>query len=335
MYTSSSSSQAESAQRKIPRYVLYGETQEGNEGWFLNIEHLATRCQQRGWRIEPHSHPKFAQLLFVNSGSGTVTIEGVDIQFASPCVIIIPMHCVHGFDYQMYTDGQVITVAEFYLNQITERLPEFKKLWAKPSVIQLQRGSIELDELQAHMTKLERELEARSIGHFIAIESLMMTFFLNLIRFSAIEDVENNKQNTNQLRVVETFHQLIEEHYRQSWKLGDFAAALNISISQLRAACESVEGLSPIKILHQRKLTEANRNLMFSDLTIEQIAYWLGFSSPAYFTRFYKKESGVSPSDFRMNHRDINTKSAKDSSEMTPVKDASCLRYAVEMTQTS
>jgi AraC family transcriptional activator of pobA len=50
-------------------------------------------------------------------------------------------------------------------------------------------------------------------------------------------------------------------------------------------------------------ITEAKRNLIFGDMTMEQIAYWLGFTDAAYFTRFFRKEVGQTPSQFRIAAR--------------------------------
>jgi AraC family transcriptional activator of pobA len=76
-----------------------------------------------------------------------------------------------------------------------------------------------------------------------------------------------------------------------------------VSLVQLRAACAAATGQSPTKMIHARIITEAKRNLIFGDMTMEQIAYWLGFTDAAYFTRFFRKEVGQTPSQFRIAAR--------------------------------
>ena len=58
-------------------------------------------------------------------------------------------------------------------------------------------------------------------------------------------------------------------------------------------------------------ITEAKRSLIFGDMSIEQIAYWLGFLDTAYFTRFFRKEVGQSPSQFRLAAREQPPGAAK------------------------
>jgi AraC family transcriptional activator of pobA len=57
-------------------------------------------------------------------------------------------------------------------------------------------------------------------------------------------------------------------------------------------------------MIHARIITEAKRNLIFGNTSMEQIAFSLGFSNAAYFTRFFRKEVGQTPSQFRLSARD-------------------------------
>jgi AraC family transcriptional activator of pobA len=56
-------------------------------------------------------------------------------------------------------------------------------------------------------------------------------------------------------------------------------------------------------LIHARIITEAKRNLIFGDLSVEQIAFSLGFTDAAYFTRFFRREVGEVPSVFRVKAR--------------------------------
>ncbi|MEM8935725.1 MAG: AraC family ligand binding domain-containing protein, partial [Pseudomonadota bacterium] len=124
----------------VPRFILYGEGLDEWRGWFVNIEHLADRCSDRGWRIEPHAHPGFGQLMFLRSGRGTLQVEDQQRSFSSPCVIVLPKHTVHGFQYDTDCDGWVLTIEASYLSQILDKLPEFRRLWSEQRLIEFDRG---------------------------------------------------------------------------------------------------------------------------------------------------------------------------------------------------
>jgi AraC family transcriptional activator of pobA len=284
----------------VPQFLLYGERPEKREAWFVNIEHLADRCRDRGWRIEPHAHPDFGQVMFARSGRGVITIEDRSVPFESPFVLLLPPHSVHGFDYEVDTDGWMLTIEATYLRQINARLSEFSQLWAQPRTVSLDRDHDEATEFHRTLKTLEREVESKAVGHVVAAEVLLTSLFLMLVRCSGRPgETDNAGATRNEMRLVERFRELIDRHYRQDWQVQDYASVLGVSLAQLRAACVAATGQHPIKIVHSCIITETKRNLIFGEMSVEQIAYWLGFSDPAYFTRFFKKEVGKTPSQFR------------------------------------
>ena len=69
--------------------------------------------------------------------------------------------------------------------------------------------------------------------------------------------------------------------------------------AQLRSACKTTLGLSPLAILHDRIVAEAKRSLIYTTMSIADIGYALGFEDAAYFTRFFTRLLGVTPTKFR------------------------------------
>ena len=74
---------------------------------------------------------------------------------------------------------------------------------------------------------------------------------------------------------------------------------LGVSERQLRSACLKVAGMPPTQLVRKRVLLEAKRALLYSNMTVSEAAYYLGFSDPAYFSRFFARATGTSPRAFR------------------------------------
>ena len=284
----------------VPKVRLYVERPEKQDKWFVNVGRVTDRGR---WRTEPHAHPGYGQVIFVRNGRGVMNLEGRSVPFEGPCALLLPTDCVHGLDYDVDVDKWVVTVEVSYLAQVNAKLPEFMQLWTLPRIIAMDGDPEAATELYETVRKLDQELKARTIGHVIGTEALLTSLLLLLVRCANLEEAEVEVATPNAMRLADRFRELIDQHYRDNLRLQHFASMMAVSPTQLRAACIAATGLSPTKLIHARIITEAKRSLIFGDMSIEQIAYWLGFLDTAYFTRFFRKEVGQSPSQFRVAAR--------------------------------
>jgi AraC family transcriptional activator of pobA len=282
----------------IPRYFLYGE--EGStEQWLVNVESLALRCQMQGWKIEPHTHPRFAQMIFVRSGRGVMSIEGQSFPFSAPVALIVPCHSVHAFDYEIDTDGWVLTLADHYLRELGARAPEIEEIWRSPRPIAFSKEQQEVADIRQALLRLDSELDRGGPGCLLAAEACLLNVIVSLLRQSQAAQAPVASGAGGHAGLVTRFRDLVERRYREGLSVTDFAAELNVTVSRLRTACLAVTGETPIKLLHDRIMAEAKRNLLYSDMSVAQIAYWLGFEDTSYFSRFFHRLGGEPPAKFR------------------------------------
>ena len=99
--------------------------------------------------------------------------------------------------------------------------------------------------------------------------------------------------------LVARFREKVESHLRMGLSIAQYAKALSVTPARLRAACLEVTGKPPARVLEDRLLLEAKRNLTYTNMTVAETAYYLGFADPAYFSRFFSKHAGESPATFR------------------------------------
>lgn len=98
---------------------------------------------------------------------------------------------------------------------------------------------------------------------------------------------------------VQRLRALVEARFRQQPGLAELAALLGITPTQLNRVCHQVLGHSALGVLHGRLVLEAQRDLAYTTLSIKQIGLDLGFADAAYFTRFFQRETGLTPSAWR------------------------------------
>jgi AraC family transcriptional activator of pobA len=99
---------------------------------------------------------------------------------------------------------------------------------------------------------------------------------------------------------LQAFLERLELHYREHWSIARYAEGLGLSAAHLNALCRRLGGQSALQLVNARLLLEAKRCLVYTHMTVNQVSDSLGFSEPAYFSRFFKRCSGQSPKEFRL-----------------------------------
>lgn len=110
---------------------------------------------------------------------------------------------------------------------------------------------------------------------------------------------DNPQQLEASNSILKKFKQLVESNYLTWHSTSDYARALNITPDHLNRTIKSLIGKTAKNYIQARITIAAKRLLYFSDLSSKEIAYQLGFSEPANFSAFFKKNTGLSPSQFK------------------------------------
>ncbi len=132
-----------------------------------------------------------------------------------------------------------------------------------------------------------------------AVLSLLNTFFVYCDGQCNIKSVitDNRSKNT----VVYNFKKLVDKHLPKFHDVSEYAKLLHISPKYLNECVKEVLGFTAKSIIAEQLLMRSRRRLKFSDQSIKEISYELGFSSPDYFSSFFKNHTGTSPSALRKN----------------------------------
>jgi AraC family transcriptional regulator, transcriptional activator of pobA len=132
-------------------------------------------------------------------------------------------------------------------------------------------------------------------GTYLILKSLLKVFLLNLIRMSQKYFLH---QDVHQKRVYQ-FIMLMDEHYKEQRKTDFYSSKMGISEKRINQILKEKMNKTMTELLHERVIVEANRLLISANMTIKEIAFNLNFDDPAYFSRFYKKQTGYTPEDFK------------------------------------
>ena len=95
------------------------------------------------------------------------------------------------------------------------------------------------------------------------------------------------------------YRSLLELHFRRHQPIGFYADALGVTPDHLGRTCRATSGLGALDLLHERMLLEARRMLAYTPVPVTGVAQQLGFEDPGYFSRFFTRRAGLSPSAYR------------------------------------
>jgi AraC family transcriptional activator of pobA len=154
--------------------------------------------------------------------------------------------------------------------------------------------------VQSALVSLSRELIWAAPGSGAAVEAHLLAVMVEVLRLSIHAGAAGPALHGAQPQLVARFRELVEMHYRDSLSIESYAQRLGVKVARLRAACLKVAGATPLCLVQDRMILEAKRALLYSNMTVAEVGYYLGFDDPAYFSRFFTKQERRSPRAFRV-----------------------------------
>ena len=100
---------------------------------------------------------------------------------------------------------------------------------------------------------------------------------------------------------------MVETHLTEQPSINTIAEKLALTTNSLYRLVQEYSGISPKDFFTNRLIIEAQKKLRYSNLSVKELAYELGFNEPDYFSRFFKKCTGKSVSEF-LENQDLSGK---------------------------
>ncbi|MBU1257540.1 MAG: helix-turn-helix domain-containing protein [Alphaproteobacteria bacterium] len=280
----------------VPSFYLYGEPQRSVAEGFVHVESLDDRSRPSEWTIRPHVHRDLHHIILIARGGGAMQAEAHEFRFEAPCLLLVPAGIVHGFTWHRESSGHVTTIAAAYLRHLVARDADLAPLFAHPHAVMLPQA--EGDAAEAAIARMAQELGWSGPGQRAAVESALLHLMVLALRHAALTQ-QAQPGTARQAALVARLRERIERRFRQREPVSEHARALGVSLTALRHACARVAGTSPAQMLDDRALLEARRLLLYSQMSVAEIAYATGFEDPAYFPRFFARHIGQPPRVWR------------------------------------
>lgn len=287
----------------VPTYRLYREDSGESGDFWIHCETIPVRSRLHNWEIAAHRHDRLFQVFAVTDGRGEILIDGAYRPFSAPCALFIPAGAVHGFRFAHDTDGLVATVLADRLDSLTAADRRIAAFAAAPRAVEFAGVGGDAKTMLDSLARIHAELAGEGTGRTLLLEALTTETIVHLVRAAGAAASPIGVSNRRERRRIEELQTLIGAHFREHRPVSFYAGMLGMSAAHLNRLAREATGLSVQKLVAKRLVEAARRDLIFTPTPVQAIAFSLGFSDPAYFNRFFKKLTGMTPGAYRERER--------------------------------
>lgn len=252
-----------------------------------------------------HYHD-FNEIVVITKGSGLHVYKGHACSVKQGDIFLLKEQDTHYFKQQdnislfniMY-DPKLIQLPTQYL----DLMPSFRAFFELEPYARsthnfeshLNVNLVVLEKCIQIISEMQFELEVQPVGFQASNHSLLTKLFVLMCReFSQT----NSDQRKNLLRVSSVISDL-ETNYNKPWTISDLAKRAHMSENSLLAHFKDATGTSPINYLNQIRIKNSCLLLHTTFRSITEIALECGYSDSNYFSRAFKKELQITPSQYR------------------------------------
>jgi AraC family transcriptional activator of pobA len=246
-----------------------------------------------------HKH-SFYHLILFTEGGGTHEIDFHRFPVNRFQIYFMIPGQVHSWSFEGPVDGYVVNFSPVFFQSFLikpDYLEQFPFLTGvvEDSVIDLP-PEIQ-PEIVAYFEQLVYESELIKPYGFDMVKAILLQLFCAIGRLNY--DEHTIKSTSNNYKLLRNFQKLIESHYSVLRLPKEYAELLYITPNHLNALCNDLLGLSAGDVIRNRIMLEAKRQLVNLDLSISEIGYKLNFRDNSYFSKFFRKQAGLTPEEFR------------------------------------
>lgn len=255
--------------------------------------------------MPPHVH-EFYQIVWFRRGNGTHRIDFVDYPVRDNTIFFISPGQIHAFDGNDDYSGVIVLFnASFLVDEETSEsiFLKYNVFNAYDSLPYYKVNEEEAERLMLLVNEMNREYSLTgAFAHKDYMQYLVRLFLIRVQRSGERQELPKLYVSSIANRTFVRFRQLLEQNFHRIHTVKEYADMLSISSRTLTKYVSESAHTSPLRIINDRIVLEAKRQLQHTALSIKEIGFSLGFEDPSYFVKFFKRMTGSMPGEFREQH---------------------------------
>ncbi len=253
---------------------------------------------------KPHRHDFYVTVIFT-AGNGIHEIDFQKYEVSAGSIFFLSPGQVHSWELSADTDGYIFFFSQPYyeMHYVSQKLKGFPFFNAPGFSRKLQLQSEGLLTVIPLFKAIEHECEAHYIQKQNFILSLITQIYIHAVREFSKDDQLTPAANGSYFKHYQDFENLLEVFFVSEKSISYYASMMDISPKHLNRITQTIVQKTASQIITERVMLEAKRMLIYLDEDLVEIAFRLGYEEYSYFARVFRKNTGITPSQFIKNHK--------------------------------
>lgn len=235
---------------------------------------------------KPHRHNGYLELVFLSSTSGRHVTDGRESTVRTPCLLVIRKDNVHHWELVNPVKGFVVLVKDSFviqsldseINRLVLKISQYDTIYFKQELIFENLLRILVDE-----------------PNKTCQEGLFKAFLAKALEYV---DATNEAKAASE-NIYDRFYALLNSEDKVINHVAHYAIKLNTTPQNLNAVCKKNANLTASELLAEYIIKEAKRLLFYTTCSVSEVAFELGFSDKSNFSKYFKRYTGITPTEFK------------------------------------
>lgn len=157
----------------------------------------------------------------------------------------------------------------------------------------------DLNKMERLLTIFEEEFSSDEEIKGSMLRMLLVRLIISITRLAKKQYLETETVNEEKFGLIRKFNLLVELNFKEQRQVSFYADLLHKSPKTVANVFSLYSKKTPLQTIHERIVIEAKRLFFFTDKSVKEIANDLGYEEVAHFSKFFKNQTAINPSEFR------------------------------------
>ena len=257
----------------------------------FQLESITKSKYDSDWHSTLHTHP-FTELFYVVDGKGEFNIQSQRFPVKANDFVIINPQVEHT---ELSSPDEPLEYIVLGINGLSfSNLTPVSEGGHPFSFFNLRD---EQKDILRYLNAMVQEATSQSMSYELVCHNLLEILLIKILRHQHF-DLEVGKQSkaTKDISFIKHY---LETYYHESIQLEDLASMTHLSRFYISHSFKKEIGMSPMEYLIAIRIKESKILLRTTNYSISQVADIVGFTTPTYFSKQFRKSTGISPTDYR------------------------------------